>query len=266
MLLLISGITFFLGSQPDEAARTVTGLLQAFLPNDSETATGLLRSTIADVLQTRGTVTTYAAIGFAWFSTRLFGSLRSVLAQIFDGDDHSIVVGKLYDFLSTGIATVVIVVYIAMSTYLDLATTRGVALLVKVGLRAETMSGLAYVSGRLVGLSLVFGLFYALYHGLPRHRPSTRTALFAALTATTLFEIARNIFAMLVRHSDPSSLYTGTIAAVVAVVFWTYYSALLFLVGGEIAQAIQLRRTARVETLAAVRVGRAVRSQPRRLK
>ena len=267
VLLLISGIAFFLGSQPDEAARTVTGLLQAFLPTDSITATDLLRTTIADVLYTRGTVTAYAAIGFAWFSTRLFGSLRSVLAQIFDGDDHSIVVGKLYDFLSTGVATVVIVVYIAMSTYLDLATTRGVALLTHLGLRADTMSGLAYVSGRLVGLSLVFGLFYALYHGLPRRRPSTRTALLAALTATTLFEIARNIFALLVRHFDPSSLYTGTIAAVVAIVFWTYYGSLLFLIGGEIAQAIQLRRTARAETLAAMRRdGRALQPQPRRAK
>jgi hypothetical protein len=45
-----------------------------------------------------------------------------------------------------------------------------------------------------------------------------------------------------VRHFDPSSLYTGTIAVVVAVVFWTYYGALLFLLGGELAQAVELRR------------------------
>gem|GEM_PF-271747 len=267
VLLLISGTALLLGRQPEEAAQTVTGLLQAFLPTDSMTASELLRTTITDVLQTRGAVTVYAAIGFAWFSTRLFGSLRSVLAQVFDGDDHGIVVGKLYDLLSTGIATVVIVVYIAVSAYLGLATTRGVALLVRLGLRDETMSGLAYVSGRLVGLSLVFGLFYALYHGLPRRRPSTRTALLAAFTATALFEIARNIFAMLVRRFDPSSLYTGTIAAVVAVVFWTYYGSLLFLVGGEIAQAIQLRRVARAETLAArVTSPPAGRAKPRRTK
>jgi membrane protein len=41
---------------------------------------------------------------------------------------------------------------------------------------------------------------------------------------------------------NPSSLYTGTLAVVIAVVFWTYYAAFLFLVGGEVAQAVELRR------------------------
>jgi membrane protein len=57
-----------------------------------------------------------------------------------------------------------------------------------------------------------------------------------------MFEIARHVFSLLVRQFDPSSLYTGTIAVIVAVVFWTYYGALIFLVGGETAQAVELRR------------------------
>ena len=56
---------------------------------------------------------------------------------------------------------------------------------------------------------------------------------------------------MLVRRFDPSSLYTGTIAAIVAVVFWTYYGSLLFLIGGEVAQAAELRR-AELRALTAV--------------
>jgi membrane protein len=187
-------------------------------------------------------VGTYSAISFAWFSTRLFGSLRSVLAQIFDGNDHSIVVGKLVDFALTFVATVAVVVYIAMSAYLDLATTRGLQLLVGMGLRESAMSGISYVVGRVLAITVVFMLFYALYRGLPRRRPAVRTAFIAASAASLLLEIARHVFTLLVAHFDPSSLYTGTIAAIVAVVFWTYYGALLFLIGGELAQAVQLRR------------------------
>jgi len=242
VLLLISGIALLLGREPDEAVRTVTGLLLAFLPSEGSSAADMLRDIVSDVLRTRGAVTIYAAIGFAWFSTRLFGSLRSVLALIFDGTDRGIVVGKLFDFGATIVATMAVVVYIAISAYIDLATTQGVQLLTRLGLRESAMSGLTYLSGRLLGIAIVFALFYAMYHGLPRRRPSVRTALIAAATAALLFEVARHLFALLVRHFDPSSLYTGTIAAIVAVVFWTYYGSLLFLIGGELAQAAELRR------------------------
>lgn len=241
-LLLVSGIALILGSQPDEAVRTVNGLLQVFLPNDAPTASALITDIVTDVHRTRGAVGVYSAITFAWFSTRLFGSLRSVLALIFDGTDRGIVVGKLFDMAATLVSTFAVVVYIAVSAYLDLATSRGVQLLMSAGLRESAMGSISYVMGRALAITIIFMLFYAMYRGLPRHRPSVRTSLIAASTATFLFEVARHIFSLLVRHFDPSSLYTGTIAAIVAVVFWTYYGALLFMIGGEIAQAVELRR------------------------
>jgi membrane protein len=242
VLLLITGLSFLLGSGAEEAALTVTTLIERLLPSDARGASDLLRGVIADVLTTRGTVTVYSAVSFAWFSTRLFGSLRSVLALCFDGSDRGIVVGKLFDFMATIIATFAVVVYVILSAYLDLATTRGVALLRETGLREDAMSGVGYVLGRLLALSVVLGLFYTLYRALPRRRPPREAALVGAFTATVLFELARHVFGFVVSRFDPSSLYTGTIAAIVAVVFWTYYSAFLFLIGGEVAQAFDLRR------------------------
>jgi membrane protein len=215
--------------------------VEQLLPNNAPSASELLRGVLTDVMSTRGTVTLYSAIGFAWFSTRLFGSLRSVLALIFDGTDRGIVAGKLFDFMATAVATVAVVVYVVFSAYLDLAATQGVALLRRAGVVADAMSGLQYLAGRALALTLVFALFYALYRGLPRRRPSVRVALVAATSASVLFELARQTFALLVGSADPTSLYTGSIAAIVAVVFWTYYSAFLFLLGGEVAQAYELR-------------------------
>jgi membrane protein len=243
VLLLISGLSFLLGSEPAEAAITVTTLMEQLLPNEAPTASELLRGVVTEVLTTRSTVTIYSAIIFAWFSTRLFGSLRGVLALIFDGTDRGIVAGKAFDFLATLVATLAVVVYVVFSAYLDLAANRGFELLRMLGLQKDAMSGLEYVIGRLLAVALVFSLFYALYRGLPRRRPSVQVAAVAALTASILFEIARHVFALAVGAANPGSLYTGTIAAIVAVVFWTYYSAFLFLIGGEVAQAYDLRRS-----------------------
>ena len=242
VLLLISGLSFLLGRTQDDAARTVTGLFNLLLPRDSTTGSELLRTLISDVLRTRGAVTTYSAILFAWFSTRLFGSLRSVLALIFDGTDRGIVGGKAFDFLATFVATLAVVVYVSVSFYLDLAVTQGVALLMQIGLRGSAMGFLTYFVGRLFTLTLVFGLFYALYRYLPRRRPARRTAFVGALTTALLFELVRSAWTVFIAQSNPGSLYTGTIAAVVTIVFWTYYSALIFLVGAEVAQAYDLRR------------------------
>jgi len=242
LLLLITGLSFLLGSETTQAANTVIALVDRLLPRGTTAAGDLLRSVVDDVLTTRGAVTVYSAIGFVWFSTRLFGSLRSVLAMIFDGADRGIVAGKIFDVAATMVATVAIVLYVVISAYVDLATSRGLALLVETGVRTEAMGIVGSIVGRLAALSVVFVLFFAMYRGLPRLRPGRRNAAIGALAASVLFELARHLFVLIVAHFDPSSLYTGTIAAVVAVVFWTYYGALLFLIGGEVAQAFDLRR------------------------
>ncbi|MDQ6612256.1 MAG: YihY/virulence factor BrkB family protein [Gemmatimonadota bacterium] len=241
-LLLISGTTFVLGRRPEDAANTIIGLIESLLPQDAPAPGQLLRQLVADVMRTRGTVGLYSAISFAWFSTRLFGSLRSVLALIFDGTDRGIVAGKLFDFGATIVTTLAVAIYVVISAYLTLATTHGVALLVSFGLAQGAMGAVTYFIGRVVAIAVIVTMFFVLYRGLPRRRPPVSTALVAATVAGLLFELARYAFALLVKRSDPSSLYTGTIAAVVGVVFWVYYAALLFLIGGEVAQAYDLRR------------------------
>lgn len=241
-LLLVTGLSFLLGSGPDEAARSVTALVALLLPVDTPAANDLLRDVVGDILVTRRSVTLYSAIGFAWFSTRLFGSLRSTLALTFDGTDRGIVAGKVFDFAATLVSTAAVVAYVVVSAYVDLATTRGLLLLREIGLRDDAMGGVGYLLGRLLALSLVLALFHALYRGLPRRRPPRNAAFIGALSATIMFECARYAFSWLVRQADPGSLYTGTIAAIVGVVFWTYYGSFLFLLGGEVAQAVTLRR------------------------
>ena len=251
-LLLISGTSFVLGREPADAASTIIGLIDSLLPRDAPAPTQLLTQIVEDIMRTRGSVGLYSAITFAWFSTRLFGSLRSVLALIFDGTDRGIVAGKLFDFGATIVATFAVAVYVVFSAYLTLATTRGAELLVRFGLAEGAMGALTYSFGRIIAVLVIIMLFFSLYRGLPRRRPPVRTAIVAATTAGVLFELARYGFALLVKRADPSSLYTGTIAAVVGVVFWVYYAALLFLIGGEVAQAYDLRK-AEVRALAATK-------------
>jgi membrane protein len=86
-------------------------------------------------------------------------------------------------------------------------------------------------------------MFFALYKFLPIRRVRTKTAWVAALFTVFMFELAKVAFNVYVSSFDPGSLYTGAVAAVVVIVFWVYYAALIFILGGEVGQVYELRRT-----------------------
>jgi membrane protein len=90
-------------------------------------------------------------------------------------------------------------------------------------------------------------MFFALYKYLPIRKVRTRTALLAAVFAGLLFEVAKQVFRLVVLSLNPQSIYTGTIAALVIIVVWVYYAALVFLIGGEVGQVYELRRTRKLQ-------------------
>jgi membrane protein len=184
----------------------------------------------------------YAAIGFIWFSTRLFGSLRSILNAIFDIEiDRGIIDGKIYDVKVTVVSSLLFVMYTSLSAYIAIASSRGVAVLEAVGLREDVMGTLEYTLGRIVAFVFIAALFFGLYKYLPYKKMRWQTALVAAAFTGVMFEIAKFGFTYYVTSFKPGSLYTGTVAALVIVVLWVYYASLVFILGGEVAQVFELR-------------------------
>jgi len=247
VLLLVTGVAYFLRQSPDASSAEVSALVGRLLPQ-SPAAASTVNQLLTDVVRASGSVGAFSAIGFVWFTTRLFGSLRSVLAEVFDIEqDRGIVEGKLFDIRLTITSALLVVAYTFVSAYLAIATTRGIAVLRATGLRENVMGQLEYTIGRLVAFSLITLMFWALYKFLPNRRIRPRTALVAAIFTSVLFEIARNLFTAYVQSFNPGSLYTGTLAAIVILVFWVYYAALIFILGGEVGQVYELRRVRRLQ-------------------
>ena len=90
-------------------------------------------------------------------------------------------------------------------------------------------------------------MFFALYKFLPIRRVRAQTAWVAAVFTSVCFEAARTVFAFYTSTFNPASLYTGTLAAIVVVVVWVYYAALIFILGGEVGQVYELRRVRKLQ-------------------
>lgn len=244
-LLLIAGIGYVLNKNATDSTSDVVEFLGRLLPVGSDNGRSFIDPILRDVVRTRGRVGILSAAAFVWFSTRLFGTLRSVLQRVFSlGQGRGIVVGKLYDVWYTLLSSVLFVSYLVLSAYMAIMGERGTAIMRDMGMNAVVMGRVEYALGRALAFGVVVLIFYGIFKFIPAGRVPWQQAMVAALTTGVLFEIARNLFVLVVRQFNPASLYTGTLGALVIIVFWVYYSALLFVIGGEVAHVYGLRRRA----------------------
>lgn len=248
VLLLLSGLGYALNQTRVQSSADLWQFIDQLLPPHAEVADAPLHRLVNDVIQARGPVGLYSLILFVWFSTRLFGTLRTVLYEVFDIEQRmSIVGGKLFDVQITVVSTFLFVLYSALTAYLRLASSEGVALLQRVGIESATMGRLAYGAGSLLALATMYLMFFALYKYLPNRRIRWQSAAVAAGVTTALFQAAKTLFTRYVGRVNPGSLYTGTLYGLVIIVFWVYYAAVIFILGGEVGRVYELRRVRRLQ-------------------
>jgi len=253
ILLLAAGITYLLplfmrGIDVTAGVDPVSQFIDRLLPAHGHSANSQLDKLIGGLLTKRSSVTLYSAITFVWFSTRLFGSLRTVLASVFDIEsERGIIAGKIFDVKITVLSTLLFVASVTVSTYVMLATKRGASALITLGLRKDVMGSVEYWIGRTLAFAFIAMMFFALYKFLPIRRVRARTAWVAAAFTSLAFEGARIAFSYYTTTFNPASLYTTTLAAIIIVIVWFYYAALIFILGGEVGQVYELRRVRRLQ-------------------
>jgi membrane protein len=185
------------------------------------------------VVKSRGTLGILGVPLFVWFSTRLFGSLRAALCQVFDTPEtRNWLRGKLSDaglVLATGVLMVA-----------NITFTEGVALL----MRRQGVSFLEYFVAQLIGFGFLVALFVMIFKYTPAHRVRWDTALVAGLICGVFVEVAKQALSLYFqKFVRPDRLVSdATLGAIILFVGWVYYMTVVFLIGGQIAQVYEFRR------------------------
>lgn len=248
ILLLIAGLGFILQQSPDAAAQVVQETLSNLLPDRLVPGGSILDPVLADVVRTRTLVGAGSALAFLWFAMRLFTTLRGVLAFVFmHGRDRGYLHGKLVDLNLILLSVLLMTAWVTLSAWIVVTSGRIGTRLEAIGLLGDVKSGLELSLLRGLALLVLIGIFVALYRWLPRRRTAWRASLLGAAAATGLFELARWLFAAFYVTFPPSSVYTGTLGAIFIVMFWTYYAALIFVLGAEVAHVTEMRLVDRGE-------------------
>jgi membrane protein len=182
-------------------------------------------------------------VAFVWLSTRLFGSVRAILREIFDlRQSRGVIQGKIFDAQMVLVSSVLVVLNIGITIVFNLLKARGVEFL---GLSAETVGLVERVSAWFAAVAFIFLLFLLLYKYVPARRIPWRMALTAAAFTAVCWEVLKQGFAFyLTRLASYQSIYGG-IATLVVVVVWFYYLSIVFVLGAEVAQVYEMRRVRR---------------------
>jgi membrane protein len=239
-LMIAAAVGYLLPLAPDIAAQDVASFVARLLPSSSRGGREIVASLVVDVMRTRETLGLASTLAFFWFSTRLFGVLRVVMSRVFHEDNpRTFVSGVLHDFRLTFVSALLGVAWVAIRALLGAAGDRGAVLLARIGIVMPPLVGLRVVAGQLLAFSLVVAVFYGLYATLPRRRVPWRSALIAALSASVALEFASGAFSVAMQHTTTLTVYTASVAAVFVVMFWAYYVALIFVLGGEVLEALE---------------------------
>lgn len=243
LLLLVAAFGYILQatvSDPRAAAISYILTILPASPRVIEVAGELVEQAV-------GERTRFGVLGIlllVWVSTRLIGSLRSALRAVFDiREDRGIVAGKIFDAKMVIVAGTLFVANTAITIGLEAAQRYGTQLLGISG-RAELLVAQA-VYAQVLAYAFIFVMFVLIYRYLPARRVPWRIALVASTFTGVVFELLKAVFAWYVANiADYTSAY-GTLATFILLVFWIYYSAVVFVLGGEVGQVYELHRTRR---------------------
>lgn len=183
----------------------------------------------------------FGTLVLVWVSTRLIGTLRFVLREVYDvGEDRNIIRGKWFDVQMVIAASLLFAVNAFGAVVVTIVAQSGTQVL---GVQPTALFSQILVS--IAAAASLWVMFLLIYRYLPFRRVNWRTAIVSATFTTVMFELMRRAFAWYALNvADYKGTYANFINLVI-LVFWMYYIGIIFVLGGEVGQVYSMRRIRR---------------------
>jgi hypothetical protein len=179
-------------------------------------------------------------------------TLRVVLRQVFHVEkDRGILMGKVFDVYVVILGGFLLLLNVGVTVASQALGEVGAGL----GLAYQIAEVLQTAAGQLLSFASAWVLFFLLYRYVPARLIPFRTAAVGATFATLVYEVMKGVFAWYgTTVADYSNAY-GSLAVVAILFLWIYYSAAVFILGGQVARVYEKRRARRMDAMKETRKG-----------
>ena len=247
LLLLGVGLTgYALSARFGDPVAGIVGLAGEFFPGagGGVDLTSYIQTLVESLVQQRGGFTAIGAVLFILIATRLVASVRAALREIFDvGQARGIIQGKIFDVQVVLVGVVLLTLNLGFTVLMEAAVDFGIRF---VGADGAFITLAEWLAAYSLALASIWVLFLVVYRYLPARRIPWRTAMVAATFAALCHELLKAGFTWYaIELANYTSTY-GNLATVAVLVFWIYYEAVVFILGGEVAQVYTMRKASQV--------------------
>jgi len=214
----------------------------------------LVEAILARLTEVGRSLSIVAVPAFIWFSTRVFAGIRTSLNSIYDvsvrpARRHFAVrylLGKLRDLGMVLLTLLLLFANTALTIGLSLLRSYSASSGARYGPLIQTLEGWV---GEVLAFAFLILLFFLLYRHASMRRVTWQAALVAASFMAVAFEVAKRLYALYLQSASGygTAAADASVGAVILFVVWLYYSALVFLLGGVVAETWELRGMQRVQ-------------------
>jgi membrane protein len=190
---------------------------------------GLLENNIAEIIQFRGAIGAVGIIGLLWSGSGVFSAITHAINKAWDIKyEHPFYIRKPREFLMLFIAGILFLFSLGATTLLS-----------QIGKLDLPISGAVVNVGTAIIAFLVSLMVFTLTHKFaPLIGISWRNIWPGAILSTVLFEIAKTLFVFYLNNFNRYDIVYGSIASVIILLVWIYFSAFILLLGAEFSSLL----------------------------
>jgi membrane protein len=194
-----------------------------------------LQQRIANIQRIRGTLSVFSLVGLIWTASAMFGAISKAVNRAWNVEGSPpFYIAKLRHIamaLSTGVLLALSSVLVTSRVFISrIEESLGDVL------PLLFLSNFGYLLfTELISVLMAFAIFLIIYKFVPHTDTDWSDIWVGALVAALLFEIGRNAFVFYLNNFGNFGQIYGSLASVVVLLVWIFISALILIIGAEVA-------------------------------
>lgn len=218
LLGIIAVLGLFLPSQNVQSQ--IFDFAEQYLPGSIQ----LIEENVSSVIRLRGALGAISIFGLFWTGSAIFEAIGRVMNTAWGIPKKRNFFNRKIIVLTMAVSTgILFLLSMAVNTLSSIIPNSDIPVI-------DLFSG---ILGRIVGIVLIFFIFALLLKIVPNTKTYWRHVLPGALFTTVLFEIARAAFTYYLANFAGYDKVYGSLAAVIILVIWIYFSAFILIIGTE---------------------------------
>ena len=222
--------------EPDTLHNDVVLFLEDYLPVSEE----LLLSNIEAAGNVHGLLGVISFFGLFWSASLMFGAITRSVNRAWD-------IHRDRPFYIDKVRNIVMAFSVAPLFLLSVSTTAALQMLeaadLPEGVVASTLEhGFAETLARILPFLFSLTIFMLIYKFMPNTKTYWRYIWPGAVLGAALFEISKSVFVFYVDNFANYEEVYGSLASVIVLLAWTYFSGLILIAGAEFSSEYERMR------------------------